>query len=343
MSKCLRGEWKWEIKELVFPCPWSPAIRECSWKKTQIEKKNWCKVYRLLFWLLFEFRIFLGLPFSTIFYKMFQQFLQLWDPQKHISMVQYYLLFDHKDFLKSNWCTDFCENNFVFWKSQMITNFEFRIFVIMLNTIVNIRTWRNIERLLIQLINVLIFSYSSQILVARILQSSDKSLSSNTYSVTAWWITFQYHCHGIMMSMIYCTIHYPDLPIPCLVYDQSDVEKSVEKRLFPVRYERYILNLLLLWILLILFFVCFFLNGLKALYVNTGCVRLISDRTWSLFNNYCIHFLYSKSKVSLDNGALNLNWHKDLSLINLDFLLFHKAHFNKSVVFPLLVFETLPF
>ena len=41
--------------------------------------------------------------------------------------------------------------------------------------------------------------------------------------------TFQYHCHGIMTSMIYCTINYPDLLVPCLVYDQSDVEKSVEK------------------------------------------------------------------------------------------------------------------
>ena len=140
----------------------------------------------------------------------------------------------------------------------MITNFEFRIFLIMLNTIDNICTWCNIDRTLIQLINVLIFSYSSQILVTRILQSSDKSLSSNTYSVIAWWITFQYHCHGIMTSMIYSTIHYPDLPISCLVYDQSDVRKSVGKRFFPVRYDRYISNLLLLWILLIVFFFFFF-------------------------------------------------------------------------------------
>ena len=86
---------------------------------------------------------------------------------------------------------------------------------------------------------------------------------------------------------------------------------------------------------------------MKALYINTGSVRLISDMTLSLVNNYCIHLLYSKSKLSFDNGALNLNWHKNLlaslSLRNLDFLPFHKAHFNKSVVFPLLVFETLPF
>ena len=37
-----------------------------------------------------------------------------------MSMVQYYLLFNHKDFLKSNWCTAFCKNNFVFWNFHMI-------------------------------------------------------------------------------------------------------------------------------------------------------------------------------------------------------------------------------
>ena len=181
----------------------------------------------------------------------------------------------------------------------------------MLNTIDNICTWCNIDRTLIQLINVLIFSYSSQILVTRILQSSDKSLSSNTYSVIAWWITFQYHCHGIMTSMIYSTIHYPDLPISCLVYDQSDVRKSVGKRFFPVRYDRYISNLLLLWILLIVFFFFFFVNGLKALFVNTGCLILISDMNLSPVNNYWIHFWYSKSKISLSNGVLNVKWLKN--------------------------------
>ena len=147
--------------------------------------------------------------------------------------------------------------------------------------------------------------------------------------------------------MIYCTIHYPDLPIPCLVYDQGDVEKSVEKRSCPVLYDRYISNLLLLWTFLIAFYVFFFINGLKALYTNTGCLKCISDTTLSLANNYCIHLLYSKNEISLNNGVLDFNWILNLlaslSSTNLDFLLFHTAHFNKSVIFALLVFELLPF
>ena len=184
-------------------------------------------------------------------------------------------------------------------------------------------------------------------LVALILQSSDKSLSNNIYSTISGWITFQYHCHGIMTSMIYCTINYPDLLVPCLVYDQTDVEKSVENWSCSARYDRYISNVLLLWIFLIVFLMVFYVNGMKALYVNTGCLRCISDVTLSLANNYCIHLLYSKNKTSLNNGVLNLNWLTNLlaslSLINLDLLLFHTAYFNKSVSFALLVFETLPF
>ena len=84
----------------------------------------------------------------------------------------------------------------------------------------------------------------------------------------------------------------------------------------------------------------FFINGLKALYTNTGCLKCISDMTLSLANNYCIHLLYSRNEISLNNGVLDLNWTKNLlaslSLTNLDFLLFHTAHFNKSVIFALL-------
>lgn len=123
--------------------------------------------------------------------------------------------------------------------------------------------------------------------------------------------------------------------------------KSFENWSCPARYDRYISNVLLLWIFLIVFIMVFYVNGMKALYVNTGCLGCISDMTLSLANNYCIHLLYSKNKTSLNNGVLNLNWLTNLlaslSLINLDLLLFHTAYFNKSVSFALLVFETLPF
>ena len=80
------------------------------------------------------------------------------------------------------------------------------------------------------------------------------------------------------------------------------------------------------------FFYVFFVNGLRALYVNTGCLRWISDMTLSLANNYCIHLLYSKNKISLNNWVLNLNWRKNLlaslSLINLVNLVFAISHYT---------------
>ena len=35
-----RWKWWWGVNEMPSPFPCSPVIRECSWKKTQIEKKN---------------------------------------------------------------------------------------------------------------------------------------------------------------------------------------------------------------------------------------------------------------------------------------------------------------
>ena len=41
MSKCLScWKWQWGVKEMPSPFPCSPVIRECSWKKTQREKKR---------------------------------------------------------------------------------------------------------------------------------------------------------------------------------------------------------------------------------------------------------------------------------------------------------------
>ena len=42
MSKCLwsGGSGSEELEEMLSPFPCSPVIRECSWKKTQIEKKS---------------------------------------------------------------------------------------------------------------------------------------------------------------------------------------------------------------------------------------------------------------------------------------------------------------
>ena len=34
-------KWQWGVNEIPSPFPWSPATRECSWKKNRIEKKKW--------------------------------------------------------------------------------------------------------------------------------------------------------------------------------------------------------------------------------------------------------------------------------------------------------------
>ena len=58
MSKCLWSgwKWKWRVKEILFHFSCSPVIRECSWKKTQIEKmveitRTWISWKRNIFFL----------------------------------------------------------------------------------------------------------------------------------------------------------------------------------------------------------------------------------------------------------------------------------------------------
>lgn len=56
----------------------------------------------------------------------------------------FYFLHD-KNFLRPIWSVALCKNIFIFWYPHRLTKFEFRIFVIMLNTIVNISTQLNIR------------------------------------------------------------------------------------------------------------------------------------------------------------------------------------------------------
>ena len=50
ISKCLWSGWKWwwRVKEMPSPFLCSTAIRECSWKKTKIEKKKISRPYSTL-------------------------------------------------------------------------------------------------------------------------------------------------------------------------------------------------------------------------------------------------------------------------------------------------------
>ena len=58
-----------------------------------------------------------------------------------LAKVEFFYFFDQKDFLRPIWCVELCKIVFVFWYSHMITYFEFRIFVVILNTIFNISIW----------------------------------------------------------------------------------------------------------------------------------------------------------------------------------------------------------
>ena len=99
-----------------------------------------------------------------------------------------------------------------------------------------------------------------------------------------------------------------------------------------------------------------FVNGPEALYLNSGCLRCVSGMIVSPVNTnliiitfifYSLKTKYHPIIVSFLKDALTLNWlNSPLAsgfFINLDFLLVHTAHFNKSIYFTLLVFETLCF
>ena len=100
----------------------------------------------------------------------------------------------------------------------------------------------------------------------------------------------------------------------------------------------------------------FSLNGPDSLYLNFVCIKCSSGINLTPTNkkivNYCIHFLCSQNKISPNNdillkGFLITNWLNSplasCSLTNLDVLLIHTAHFDRSIVFALLVFETFAF
>lgn len=96
-----------------------------------------------------------------------------------------------------------------------------------------------------------------------------------------------------------------------------------------------------------------FVNGLQALYVNPNCLKGISGMNLSSSNKnlFLMLFIFIHFKqISPNNGILLKevlipNWLKNpltsCSLINFYFLLLHAERFDKSIIFSLLVFETL--
>ena len=91
-----------------------------------------------------------------------------------------FYLFNHKNFFRPIWNINFCRNTFVFWYSNNITDFKFRIFIIILFIRVNVCAWFYINgfhlncamicsitfiNYIIEFININIFWYWSHLLI----------------------------------------------------------------------------------------------------------------------------------------------------------------------------------
>ena len=85
-----------------------------------------------------------------------------------------------------------------------------------------------------------------------------------------------------------------------------------------------------------------FVNGTRALYVNSGCRKSISDKNLSLANkNLDLNKQISFKGIVI--AKLHNNPLASCYLINLDFLLSHNAHVDKSIILPFFVLGTIGF
>ena len=137
----------------------------------------------------------------------------------------FYVL-DQRDFLRPIRRIVLCKNIFLIWNSHMITNFEFRNFVITLNIIFNIHPRLNISRfhfncfMMFLLYSQLFYSiyrckhfwyHSHLILFNFVLQSSDKTLSNNRRS----FFVSQIHFNFIVMQP---RLHWSIVKLTALIY-----------------------------------------------------------------------------------------------------------------------------
>ena len=77
------------------------------------------------------------------FHKIMKSFINLFITEMTNNICPWYstfYIFHHKDFRRSIWCVALRKTIFVFWYFQMTTKFEFRIFFIILNSILIIHT-----------------------------------------------------------------------------------------------------------------------------------------------------------------------------------------------------------
>ena len=146
------------------------------------------------------------------------------------------MFFDHKDFFRPICSAALCEKVFIFWYSHMITNFEFKIFVIILSNIFNRRTRLNIAwfhfcfllylPIIPSILSICTIYDTSDMFVYLTLHSSDKSFSNNRLSFIYW-----IHFNTIAtQSWLHWSITKLTSPIyPCLVWFTTRLIKSFLK------------------------------------------------------------------------------------------------------------------
>ena len=94
--------------------------------------------YHLSSWLFFHSKFFL-ICFSQLFFvKSSINFFSVMILYNICPRNSIFYFFHYKKFFRSNWSVTFCKNIFIYWYSNNITNFKFRIFIINFVTRVNI-------------------------------------------------------------------------------------------------------------------------------------------------------------------------------------------------------------
>ena len=137
---------------------------------------------------------------------------------------------DDKEFFRQIWGVALCKNIFILWHSHTITNFEFRILIIMANTTLDIPTRPNTSTFhfycsivcfvafvnyFFWLVSIKIW-YCSHMLVNFVFQSFDKVFSSNRLCFIVYQILFDAIVTKLWLH--WSTVKLATLFYACLVW-----------------------------------------------------------------------------------------------------------------------------
>ena len=112
-----------------------------------------------LFYFFFDTFLFqFDLNFSVLFHKSSNNFFII-KVFYCICLWYFYFFLSHKNFYQLIWSVAFCKNVFIFWYSDKITNFKFRIFIIIFKNQVNVHTriYNNMFQFDCYIANIVVF------------------------------------------------------------------------------------------------------------------------------------------------------------------------------------------